>query len=95
MIYIKTNKEEKLCYTWEQVHNCTFSPTVEIIAITDFKVRGKTYQEKQSSLRGQAILWSYANLPLSWGEVIEIEHYFRKNGRRYGLLKEFHENGIC
>ncbi|MBO7671963.1 hypothetical protein J6S88_00990 [bacterium] len=95
MIYIKTNKEEKLCYRWEEVHNYTFSPEVEIIAITDFKVRGKTYQEKQLSLRDQAILWSYADFPLSWGEAVWIANYFYKNGKRYGLLKEFKENGIC
>ena len=31
----------------------------------------------------------------SWGELAEWGDYFRKMGKRYGLLKEFRENGIC
>lgn len=32
---------------------------------------------------------------ISWGGVAILSDYFYKNGKRYGLLKEFRENAIC
>ena len=31
----------------------------------------------------------------SWAEIQHYCDYFEKLGKRYGLLKEFRENGIC
>lgn len=31
----------------------------------------------------------------SYGELAELQSYFEQQGRRYGLLREFRENGIC
>ena len=31
----------------------------------------------------------------SYGELAEMQAYFEQQGRRYGLLREFRENGIC
>ena len=36
-----------------------------------------------------------SNFSLSWGECAWIGEYFERLGKRYGLLKEFRENGIC
>ena len=75
----------------------TFSPITKNIKTLDFKLSGKTYQEKQSSLRDLAIDWqlNFASLSWSYLELAEIQNYFLENGKRYGLLQEFKENGIC
>lgn len=41
---------------------------------------------QESFAAGKA--WSYA-------ELAEKQSYFEREGRKYGLLQEFRENGIC
>lgn len=56
-----------------------------------------TYAEKKEAIRNEAIEYqlTFEENNYSWGEVAEKEAYFRKLGKRYGLLREFHENCIC
>lgn len=64
--------------------------------ILPLRVSGRTYQERKDSLRDLAIEYQYAdNGGLSWGDYSLICDFFRTNGKRYGLLREFSENGIC
>ena len=55
------------------------------------------YQEMKEKIRAFAIEWQLVSSQkaLSLEEITRAERYFEKFGRRYGLLKEFHENGIC
>lgn len=55
------------------------------------------YQEMKDKIRNEAIDWQYdfENHSYSWGEVAAWAEYFERLGRRYGLLTEFRENGIC
>lgn len=57
----------------------------------------KTYYERKEEIRQEAIEWqlNFANNNYSWGDLYEWGNYFYKLGKRYGLLREFHENGIC
>lgn len=56
----------------------------------------KSYAEKKEAARDEAICWqmeaSQKNLYMS--ELAEAGAHFEKLGKRYGLLKEFRENGI-
>lgn len=54
------------------------------------------YQLRQSQLRDEAIDWQTyeAENPVSWGELAEAGAYFERLGKRYGLIREFRENGI-
>ena len=62
----------------------------------DFTLHGKTYRDKKAQLRGIAVEWSITTPPdMSQGELATIGDYFERNGKRYHLLKEFNENGIC
>lgn len=78
-------------------------PTIEeldeqIICFIPLIVSGKTYQERKADLKDKAIKWSNSvgQYPRwSYGELATISDFFEKFGRRYGLLKEFHENCIC
>lgn len=54
------------------------------------------YQIKKAEIHYQAIDWqtNFLNNRYTWREITEWVVYFEKMGKRYGLLKEFRENGI-
>lgn len=56
-----------------------------------------TYQKMKAKVREEAIEWQldFCNHNYYMSELIEFAAYFEKLGRRYGLLTEFRENGIC
>lgn len=55
------------------------------------------YCKQKKMVRNEAIEWQsdYRNHNYSYGELAVFRSYFEKMGRRYGLLVEFRENGIC
>ena len=55
-----------------------------------------TYRKKKEKLREQAIGWQrdFAEHNYSMSELANWGAYFEKEGRKYGLIKEFKENGI-
>ena len=57
----------------------------------------KTYADYKAETRERAIEWqnNFANRVMTWSEVAEEQAEFERLGRRYGLLTEFRENGIC
>ena len=57
----------------------------------------KTYYQRKEEIRQEAIEWQldFCNHNYSYYELMEFGEYFYKLGKRYGLLKEFRENGIC
>ena len=54
------------------------------------------YKEMKEKIRQEAIEWQldFANHNYSYNELAEWGNYFYKLGKKYGLLKEFRENGI-
>lgn len=54
------------------------------------------YYEKKAEIREQAIMWQldFNNHNYSWNELAYYGEYFYRQGKRYGLLREFRENGI-
>ena len=56
-----------------------------------------TYEMKKLAARQEAIDWQNAASlgSQSCAEMQEATEHFEKLGKRYGLLKEFRENGIC
>ena len=55
------------------------------------------YQENKEKARNKVIEWQLdvSNHNYSCSEFASWCDYFYKLGKRYGLLKEFKENGIC
>lgn len=55
-----------------------------------------TYREKKAKLIEEAIRWQrdFAEHNYSMSELADWCAYFEKEGRKYGLIKEFKENGI-
>ena len=83
--------------SWDEFHRATWNPTVDVKTVIDLsRVPGKTYAEKQSNLQDKAIEFQYADEGgLSWSEFAEVTDFFARYGKRFGLLREFRENGIC
>ena len=54
------------------------------------------YKQGKANARDKAIEWQreQATKCMSWGEVAYWCDYFKKLAKRYGLVKEFRENGI-
>lgn len=53
-------------------------------------------REKQNLLRDQAADWLLNEAQaLDWYELAQWQEYFERMGRKYGLLKEFKESGVC
>ena len=89
--------ENYIYFSFEEWNRDTFNPLMEIIGMLDFKIKGKNYTEKKASLEDLAKEWQgqFASYNWSYGELAEIGNFFERNGKRYGLLREFKENGIC
>lgn len=87
----------KNIYGYTQWCEDTFSPECEDIKVLDFRLKGKTYKEKKASLEELAKDWqsNFCYLGWSYSELATICDYFSKNGKKYGLLNVFKENGIC
>lgn len=56
----------------------------------------KTFEERKEEVRQEAIKWQskLSHYAYSYGDLVYWGNYFEKQGKRYGLLKEFKENGI-
>ena len=61
------------------------------------KTTKTTYASNKAVARQEAIDWQNDLFRDNWSyeDMQEATEYFEKLGRRYGLLKEFRENGIC
>ena len=54
------------------------------------------YQKGKEAARERAIAWQYeaAEQSLSYGELAEAADHFHRLAKRFGLVREFRENGI-
>ena len=55
-----------------------------------------TYQQKKAAAIEKAIDWQsdFQNHNYTWGEIAYWQEYFEILAKRYGLVREFKENGI-
>lgn len=55
-----------------------------------------SYSEKKAKLREEAMNWQhdFSKHNYSYGELAEKQAYFEKEGKKYGLIKEFRSEGI-
>lgn len=54
------------------------------------------YQQAKESARQKAIDWqlTFSDNVYYWSDLADFSAYFEKLGKRYGLIKDFRENGI-
>lgn len=54
------------------------------------------YQKRKEQVRSEAVEFSlHCHEIDDFCELNRLYDYFYKMGKRYGLLREFHENAIC
>ena len=82
--------------SFEEYHRETFSPDCSQLFITDFVVHGRTYKEKKAAavLLAIDLQNELSGVSVSWLELAMIGDNFKRIARRFGLVKEFRENGI-
>lgn len=94
--YFDGKKHAAIYDSWDLFHRDTFNPLCEEITIIPFESHGKSYTDRRESVRETAVTWSNCEAwPLSWCEVQTVADWFYRMGKRYGLLTEFRENGLC
>ena len=88
-----------VAHTYDTLWSETFAPVDWDIVILDRvkAIKDGSYYDKKCRVQDLAVTYSYiqGNVPMCWSEAAEIGNWFEKYGRRYGLLTEFRENGIC
>ena len=97
LILANIGEDSYLFHSWEEFYKATFSPAdlEKVTFVRDFSISGKTYAERKENARNLACdIQGNEQGSLSWAEYAEIGEYFNKIGKRYGLLREFEENGI-
>lgn len=54
------------------------------------------YKELKEKARQEAIEWQQkcGDIDYSYGELAEFQQYFENKAKKYGLIREFRENGI-
>ncbi len=86
----------KLYFSWEEYHKDVFNPESGTTAFVDFHVKGQTYAEKKNSVREIAIGFQIGDQGgMYWSDYAIISNWLYEHGKRFGLLCEFRENGIC
>ena len=80
---------------WETMTRDTWNPETEIYSVIVFRVRGRTYRDRQADLCNTARRWQYESAPgLSWNEIVDVADWLYAQGKRYGLLRDFREEAI-
>lgn len=95
----ETNEIEAGVYNClKDYHKDTFSPTIETLYLTDFKVSGKNYQQRKAEAEELAKEYQYKmseySICLSYYEIMLVETELERIAKNYGLVKEFKENAI-
>lgn len=86
---------DNLFFSFSDLFTATFSPDLVTVSIIPFKVSGKNYTERKENLADLAKEFSGAcEGGFSWQEETTVLSWFETMGARYGLIKEFRENGI-
>lgn len=66
----------------------------QILTVTGKKLSSR--EKNKESLRDFAIQWQYdfANFNYSYSDLAMYTDFFNEYGKKYGLIREFRENGI-
>ena len=97
--YISFNNKaffDMICkYVLTQQHNTAFIVEEER-KVKSLDHKRITWSDKKEILRDFAIEWqlSFEKFFYSYAELIEYQVFFEEYGKKYGLLREFRENGI-
>ena len=97
--YITTNNAglwrmiRKYCLEQTGDHFFTVTGKAELLSVRPLSAREKD----KETLRNFAAEWQYnfPDMDYAWSDLVAWSDFFTEYGRKYGLLREFRENGIC
>ena len=97
--YITTNNAglwrmiRKYCLEQTGGHFFTVTGKAELLSVRPLSSREKD----KETLRNFAAEWQYnfPDMDYAWSDLVAWSDFFTEYGRKYGLLREFRENGIC
>ena len=96
-IYVESQTDMD-SYYWETLGDIIYQQHFKNLykAETSGGVVMNKYQKGKEKTRNEAIDWQsdFANHNYSYGELAYFSDYFETKARRYGLVREFKENGI-
>ena len=92
---INGHEHAELYFNYDKYFSFTFSPDTRVVELIEFITHGKSYQDRKASLHDIAVQWSNADSSgLYLDELCDIDDWFFRMGKRYGLREEFKENLI-
>lgn len=79
-----------------EYNRATWSPSIQTLEIYELKIYGKTYKDKKNYLQDLAINLQILlnDMSIDWYTYGIICDFFSRNAEKYGLIKEFRENGL-
>lgn len=80
---------------WEDNGMFVVNGPVQWVNYRAQKITGR--EKAKTVLREIAYQWQYMHdeFDFTWSNYCEWQEFFEEQGRKYGLLREFRENGIC
>lgn len=95
-IILNDERDEEVKLYWNRVDFLREQYSGNVIEFVDLTVRGKRFRDKQQCLReiayaAKRIQFSECCLDAVWWLADEMQDYFWKMGKRYGLLRELRE----
>lgn len=83
----------------DELNRILFSPLTIEIELLSFCVIGNTYKERKNDLKEWVLRFQNCNTEYSGGNMTQSEYmlicnFLERNAKRYGLMKEFKENGV-
>ena len=101
-LYIYHEKNGKVVFKLEDApfiytYTGCASDNEPLVVYETMTIKGRTYNEKKANLEEIAKDWQrdFNNHNYAWSDLTEVGTFFLENGKKYGLLQEFRENGIC
>lgn len=94
MFLVSYKHVDILYFDYESFFEDTFNPDITYSNILNFKISGNTYAERKENARALAVDFQCNNYKISYSELLEVQAFFKRIGRRYGLINEFKENCI-
>lgn len=94
--YITTNNKNLFKMITKYFLEQTGENSFEVLHEIPRDIKKSGYQRKRFILKQFAIEWQYnfSGMRYSWEDVIFWGSFFEEYGKKYGLLREFRENGI-
>jgi len=84
-------------YSYEQTGPRAFHVDGEVVYLSASNRKFSGREKARAALRDFAVCWqgAFPYFDYSYQELCYYQDFFEEYGKKYGMLREFRENGIC